>query len=314
MRSGHHAAEFSNKNYNVLLWKIDGSGYKYSCNLVIEGKDMKNRHGLGHTHPQVKLSTGTEVKETKRSKGEAPRIATFNIVWNETLVLNILPGQTTVNVTIEDEGFITDKAMAFGTLNLDPIFRAGRQDLWLEIRNKDKFAGSVKLNCFFQSNNPGQAPQQYAPVVAQTYAPNPSAPPAGSYGYAPASQAPPAYGQPAYPPTQQAYGAPGYPAPYGAAPPVANYGAQPQAAYPMQPAPPIGYAQPAPYGAPVPAPYGAPQAYGAPVGFAQPAPYGAPVPAPYQQPYGAAYPPPGQYAPQQQGVYVPPTQQGKLIL
>jgi hypothetical protein len=242
-------------------------------------------------------------------------------------------------VIIEDEGFVTDKAIARGTLLLDPIFQAKNQELWLEVRNKDKYSGSIRLICFFQSNNPGQPAMPNAPP-AQNYA----AAPGNNYSYEPAGQAPPSYGQPAYPPQQPVYGA-GYVQPIAPAP--AQYGAtQPYGAPQQAPVPygapqqaPVPYGAPQPYGSvPIsygapqqvplpygtaqqaPIPYGAPQPYGSvPVPYGAPQPYGsAPIPYGAPQPYGSA---PGQYGapqqygspaypPQQQNVYVPPTQQG----
>ncbi|KAI8899484.1 C2 domain-containing protein [Globomyces pollinis-pini] len=246
---------------------------------VIEGKDLRNVDHMSKMDPYIVFKIDSQVKKTKEANngGKTP-------VWNETLTMNVIPGQSVLSVEVWDKNTLADKMIGNAMVNLEKVFDDGTEDMWVEVRHptKGSSAGMVRLIFFFQSKA----------VVSPTRYPSTSTP--MNVGHAPV-QAPPPFQQQAQPVYQQAQ-------------PVYQQAPQPQYVYQQPPPQPV-YAAPiqAMYAQPVQAPPVQPMY--APVGYApgyppQQVAYGS-SPQPYTQGYpgfAANQPPPmngypGNYAP-----------------
>jgi hypothetical protein len=219
--------------------------------LVVEGKNLRSKETFSKQDPYIKLMMDLEtvVSKTHNNGGKNP-------TWNQTLFLNIIPGQTVLKVECWDSDAASDDFIGGAVINLDPVLRAGSQDLWVDLRTQSgSNAGQVRLVIYFKSKAVavptqfgGQTP--YAtpgqPMPQQFYAPPPmGAPMPGQYAYAPAPGMPVpvpqyAYPQPGMPmmpgmPMQQ----PGYPVQMQPGMPMQGYPVQqgypPNQGYPVMP-------------------------------------------------------------------------------
>jgi hypothetical protein len=223
--------------------------------LVVEGKGLKSVSALSKQDPYVKLMMDVEQVRSKvhNNGGKNP-------TWNQTLCLNVIPGQTILKVECWDSDLVSDDYIGGAVVNLEQILKTGSQDMWVDLRSQSgSNSGQIRLVVYFKSKNveaPKQfgghtpyaapvAPQaQYSPAqqpLVQQYYVNPPPPmPQATYAYAPAppaivqqQYAPPVmvqqqYAPPPqqmYPPTQQ-----GHPGPYQSPPQQQGY--PPQKGYP----------------------------------------------------------------------------------
>ena len=168
------------------------------------------------------MDTEIVVSKTHHSGGKNPS-------WNQTLYLNVIPGQTILKVECWDNDTSSDDFIGGAVVNLDQILKTGNQDLWVDLRTKSgSHAGQVRFVIYFKSKNV-QVPQQFN---GQTpYATNalPMAPTTGYPGYPAPAQMP---NQVPTPGTNYTYGSSQVPTPV--------------------PQIPQGYAPPAPNGYPAP--------------------------------------------------------------
>jgi hypothetical protein len=235
--------------------------------LVVEGKNIKNKEMFSKQDPYVKLMMDMEtvVSKTHHNGGKNP-------TWNQTLFLNIIPGQNILKLECWDNDLASDDFIGGAVVNLDQILKTGSQDLWVDLRSRSgSHAGQIRLVIYFRSKTV-QVPQQFngqtpyatngqpMPMAQPTGYPMPAQvpmqPPMQNYTYgsapmpAPVPQYQQGYPQPGMPnmapgmpmqpyqsgmPMQQPYGQPGMPMQQPGMPMQQPYGYPPNQGYPAMP-------------------------------------------------------------------------------
>jgi Ca2+-dependent lipid-binding protein len=147
--------------------------------LAVEGKALKSMEMFTKQDPYLKLILDNQSIKTKTHKNGGK-----NPTWNQTVILNLLPGASVLRVEAWDEDAMKDDFIGSGSINLEPIFKAGSQDLWVDLRTKSgSNAGQIRLVIYFKSKNVA-TPQQYQGIstaVPNAYVPPPTAHPQQSY-------------------------------------------------------------------------------------------------------------------------------------